>query len=89
MKPSEIGIEPLIQRMVLIVGKYCMEKNSLFDELEDRFRSNPPKLHYYLLATLFLKVRVHYLNEVLSANNGCRQKETHEMHFVGVRVIDC
>lgn len=50
-----------------------MENVTLFKELEGHFRSRPTELHFYILvksiATLFLKVRVHYLNKVLSANN--------------------
>lgn len=83
-----LNVEFTIERMVLVVGKSCMDDTTLFAELEDHFRMCPTELHYYVLvktiATLYLKVRVHYLNKVLSANNGSRQKKRHEVHFLGV-----
>lgn len=83
-----LNVEFTIERMALVVGKHCMEDTTLFAELEDHFRMCPKELHYYVLiksiATLYLKVRVHYLNKVVSANNGSRQKKRHETHFLGV-----
>lgn len=83
-----LNVEFTIERLVLVVGKYCMDDRSLFSELENHFRICSKELHYYVLiktiATLYLKVRVHYLNKIVSANNGSRQKKRHETHFLGV-----
>lgn len=87
-KGPMLNVEFTIERMVLVVGKYCMEDTKLFEELETHFRMLPTELHYYVLvksiATFYLKVRVHYLNKVVSSNTGTRQKNLHETHFQGV-----
>lgn len=44
-----LNAEFTVERMVLVIGKSCMDDTKLFEELEDHFRICPTELRFYVL----------------------------------------